>query len=275
MTDDPVRNTPGGAGPTSRPAERPPAAVAVAAALELRGYEATWPTDRADPDCLLRPVEGVDPPLAHVGTGTEVAVEALPSAEPTVVVDAVAAAAREGRFALLAADRRTARDAHAVLTDPPAIRAVDDDGHRTFYEVPDRLRVGDAGFGAVRADGDLVWREETSGGVTGDRGVRLVLEADGRAQAAFDDYAALACPVPGSLPYTYRREGDKRIHVLDRDGHEVGVYGSIRAMKANAYRPVPDPLVPEVHFPDGVRLSRAWAVAVVEDGEIAEFLTAR
>jgi hypothetical protein len=248
--------------------------MAVATHLEPRGYEAAWPTDRADPDSLLRPAEGADPPLARVGAGTEVAVEALPSAEPTVVVDAVAAAARHGRFALLAADRRTARDAHAVLTDPPAVRAVDDDGHRAFYEVPDRLRVGDAGFGAVRADGDLVWREETGGGVTGDRGVRLVLEADGRVQVAFDGYASLACPAPGAFPYTYRREDDRRIHVLDRDGHEVGVYSSVRAMKANAYRPVPDPLVPEVHFPDDVRLSRAWAVAVVEDGEVVEFLTA-
>ena len=273
MTDDPARDTPGGPGPTGRPAERPTAAVAVATSLELRGYEATWPTDRAGPDCLLRPTEGAVPPLARVEASRDVAVEALPSAEPTGVVDAVAAAAREGRFALLAADRRTARDAHAVLTDPPAVRSVDDDGHRTFYEVPDRLRVGDAGFGAVRADGDLLWREETSGGVTGDRGVRLVLEADGRVQAAFDGYTALACPAPASFPYTYRREADKRIHVLDRDGREVGVYGSIRAMKANAYRPVPDPLVPEIHLPDDVRLSRAWAVAVVEGDEVAEFLS--
>jgi len=63
--------------------------------------------------------------------------------------------------------------------------------------------------------------------------------------------------------------------VRDRDGREVGVYPTVRAMKADAYRPVPDPLVPEVHFPDGVRLSRSWAVAVVGDGEVDGFLTAR
>ena len=274
MTDDPVRNTSGRAVPTRRPANRSPAAVAVATHFELRGYEATWPTDRGESDCLLRPVEGADPPLTRVEPTRDVDVEALPSADPTVVVDAVAAAARENRFALLAADRRTARDAHDVLIDPPAVKGIDADGHRTFYEVPDRLRVGDAGFGAVRADGDLVWREETAEGVTGDRRTRLILEADGRVHAAFDDYTALACPAPGAFPYTYRREDDRRIHVLDRDEHEVGVYGSIRAMKANAYRPVPDPLVPEVHLPDGVQLSRAWAVAVVEGGEVVGFLTA-
>jgi hypothetical protein len=36
---------------------------------------------------------------------------------------------------------------------------------------------------------------------------------------------------------------------------------------------VPDPLVPEVHLPADVRLSRAWAVAVVEGDEVAEFLS--
>ena len=62
-----------------------------------------------------------------------------------------------------------------------------------------------------------------------DRTERIpLLEADGRVQAAFDGYTALACPAPASFPYTYRREADKRIHVLDRDGREVGVYGSIR-----------------------------------------------
>jgi hypothetical protein len=273
MTDEPAQDAPGGAVPTSRSAERPHAAAVVASHLESRGYESTWPTDRAEPDCLLRPVEGIDPPLARVEASRDVAVEALPSAEPTVVVGAVAAAARDGRFALLAADPRTARDAHAVLTDPPAVRAADDDGCRTFYHVPDRLRVGDAGFGAVRADGDLVWREEASGGVTGDARMRLLLEADDRVHAAFEDYTALACPSPGAFPYTYRREGDKRFHVLNRDGREVGVYGSVRAMRADAYRPVPDPLVPEIHLPEGVRLSRVWAVAVVEDGEVTEFLT--
>ena len=274
MTDDSARVTSGEPDPTDHRGERPRAAVAVVRDFERRGYEVTWPTDRGEPDCLLRPGEGVEPPLAGIETSGEIAVEALASADPTVVVDAVAAAAREDRFALLAADRRTARAAHAALTDPPALRSVDDDGHRTFYEVPDRIRVGDRGFGAVRADGDLRWREETGGGVTGDHDTRLVLEADGRIHAAFDDYTALACPSPGAFPYTYRREGDKRFHVRNRDGHEVGVYDSVRAMKANAYRPVPDPLVPEIHLPDGVRLSRAWALAVIEDGEVVEFLTA-
>jgi hypothetical protein len=277
MADDPAPDPRSGDAPSRTPEDdtgRPPAAVAVAVHLGARGYDTAWPTDRAAPDCVLSPIDGADPPLARVESSRDLAVEALPSAEPTTVIDAVATAVRGGRFALLAADRRTALDARAVLTDPPAVRAVDEEGHRTFYHVPDRLRVGEAGFGAVRADGDLVWREEAGGGVTGDGRTRLALEADGRVQAVFDGYPALACPAPGAFPYTYRREADRRIHVLDRDGHEVGVYPTIRAMKANAYRPVPDPLVPEVHLPGDVRLSQAWAIAVVEDGDVVEFLTA-
>jgi hypothetical protein len=274
MTDDPAPETRADPVPDHRTTERSPAAAAVAGQFETRGYEAVWPTDRGVPDCVLRPAAGAESPLARIEAGRELAVEALPSADPTAVVDAVAAAVREERFALFAADPRTASAIEGVLTDPPAVRAVDDDGHRTFYSVPDRLRVGDAGFAAVRADGALVWREEAGGGVTGDDRTRLLLEADGRVQAAFEDYAALACPSPGAFPYTYRREADKRIHVGNRDGREVGVYGSIRAMKANAYRPVPDPLVPEVHLPEGTRLSRAWAVAVVEGGSVVEFLYA-
>jgi hypothetical protein len=272
MTDDPGRGRREAIRQAGSAARRPSAAATVAAHFEASGYDATRPTDRGEPDRLLRPGVAADPPLARIEPDGELAVEALPSADPTVVVDAVAVASGAGRFALLAADRRTAEAARDVLTDPPAVRAVDDAGDRTFYHVPDRLRVGDAGFGAVRADGDLVWREETAGGVTGGDRTRLLLEADGRVQAAFEGYPELACPAPGAFPYTYRRESDKRVHVRNRDGREVGVYNSIRAMKADAYRPVPDPLVPEVHLPEGVRLSRAWAVVVVEDGEIVEFL---
>jgi hypothetical protein len=42
-------------------------------------------------------------------------------------------------------------------------------------------------------------------------------------------------------------------------------------MKANAYRPVPLPLVPEHHLRENPRLARAWGLAVV-DSE-GEFVT--
>jgi hypothetical protein len=246
----------------------PRPARAVADHLAAEGaYTVHRPADRADGDLHLRPT-GEE---ACFGS-SEVAVEALASADPTVVVDAVAAAAKRGRFALIAAGPEAARAAHAVLTDPPGAASVDAEGHRTFYHVPDRLRVGSAGFGAIRADGELTWRETTDeAGVTDERTTRLVLEADGRLHAAFDEYTALACPSPSAFPYAYRRDADKRIHVT-KDGREVGVYTSIREMKADAYVPVPDPLVPEVHLPDGAELAGRWAIASVGEGGV-ELLT--
>jgi len=262
-TSDPV----GGDGERPRDAA-PRLAAAVAEDFEREGYDVVRPIDRAEGDFHLRPTgDG-----ARFGTG-EVTVDELPSADPTVVVDAVAAAAKRGRFALLAADPETAREAHAVLTDPPGAASVDGDGNRTFYHVPDRLRVGSEGFGAIRADGDLVWREtHDAGGVTGEERTRIVLEADGTVQAVFDAYTDLACPSPTAFPYAYRRGSDKRIHVT-KDGREVGVYNSIRELKADAYVPVPDPLVPEIHLPDGAELAGRWAIASVDaDGDV-ELLT--
>jgi hypothetical protein len=255
----------------------------VCEALRDRGYRVEFPTDRGAPAAVATPQPGSDP----VAADGPLAVEPLDPAhvpparsttgvDPTTVVDRVADAAPE-RTCLFVVDAAGAAAVREILTDPPAVRAVDDDGCRTFYHVPDRLSTPE-GLGCVRADGPLTWREEpATGGIRGnssgskaeaadaDAGTdrRLVLTADGTVHAAFADYAALACPTAEAFPYTYRRGEDRRIHVRSRDGRTVGVYPSVRAMKADAYEPIPDPLLPEVHLPDGVRLRRAWGLAVV------------
>lgn len=265
------------------------------AALRERGYTVSFPDDRAEPAAVATPGLDAAPPEGATGG---LALEPLatrsrvrrardperPAAEPTQVVDSLAAAADRDLTCLFVVDERGAAAVREVLTDPPAVRAVDADGCRTFYDVPDRLSTGD-GLACVRADEAPVWREEpATGGVTAgestegaerrgrtgrdsagaggtaDAATRLVLAADGAFHAAFDDYTALACPTAGAFPYTYRRGEDKRLHVRNRDGREVGVYPSVRAMTADAYRPVPDPLVPEVHL-DGDRRA-AWLLAV-------------
>ncbi len=268
-------------------------------ALRERGYTVAHPDDRAQPAAVATPgpdatpLEGVAGGLALEPLATRSRVRRArdaeqPAAEPTQVVDSLATAAGRDLTCLFVVDERGAAAVREVLTDPPAVRAVDADGCRTFYDVPDRLSTG-AGLACVRADEAPVWREEpATAGVTGgesatrptgkagnrqrtgrdsaapggraDAATRLVLEADGAIQAAFDDYTALACPTARAFPYTYRRGDDKRLHVRNRDGREVGVYPSVRAMKTDAYRPVPDPLVPEVHL-DGDRRA-AWLLAV-------------
>lgn len=258
-------------------------------ALRERGYAVTVPEDRAAPAAVATPGPDADPPVPVDGG---LAVEPLatrsrvrrsrdastPAVDPTRAVDAVAAAVDRGLTCLFVVDERGATAAREVLTDPPAVRAVDGDGCRTFYDVPDRLSTGE-GLACVRADEPPVWREElATGGITGetasgeeasDLPIRLVLAADGEVHAAFDDYPSLTCPTAGAFPYTYRRGPDKRIHVRNREGREVGVYASLRGMKADAYRPVPDPLVPEVHLDGDLRT--AWLLAVDTDSDGIRF----
>ena len=232
-------------------------------------YSASRPPDRADGDLHLEPT-GEHPPF---GPST-VSVECLETAAPTPVVDAVAAAAHRGRFALLAVPASIAADVRGVLTDPPGAKARDERGNRTFYHVPDRLRVGPEGFGAIRADGELTWRERSEpSGIQSEQTTRIHLEADGDVQAVFDGYGEVACPTPAAFPYHYRRDQDKRIHVRTAE-REVGVYTSIRAMKRDAYVPVPDPLVPEVHLPDGAELGGRWAIAAVDRAGAVEIESA-
>jgi hypothetical protein len=258
-------------------------------ALRAHGYRVSIPEDRADPAAVATPGPDADPPVpvdgalalepletrSRVRRARDAGPEQAPAVDPTRVVDGVAAAAARDLTVVFVVDAAGAAGVREVLTDPPAVRAVDGDGCRTFYDVPDRLSTDD-GLACVRADEPPVWREESAtGGITGrrtDDGAtdgpprRLVLTADGEVQAAFDDHAALACPAPGAFPYTYRRGDDGRMHVRNRAGREVGVYGTLRGLKADAYRPVPDPLVPETHLPTGLRLRTAWTLAVVGDG---------
>jgi hypothetical protein len=257
-------------------------------ALRERGYTIAVPEDRAEPAAVATPGPDADPPVPADGG---LAVEPLatrsrvrrardastPAVDPTRVVDTVAAAVDRGLTCLFVTDERGAVAAREVLTDPPAVRAVDADGCRTFYDVPDRLSTGE-GLACVRADDPPVWREEpATGGVTGGAAAggdgdtdsrRLVLEADGTIHAAFDDYQSLACPTAEAFPYTYRRGPDKRVHVRNREARQVGVYGSLRDMKTDAYRPVPDPLVPEVHLDGDLRTG--WLLAV-DDGDEVRF----
>jgi hypothetical protein len=233
------------------------------------GYAVTYPETCAAPDAIATRETGSTPPLDWFGE-RPLALEALHTITPTTVVDRVAHAAVHGRVCLFVADAEDADRVRTVLTDPPCVEAVSEDGCRTFYHVPDRIRLGDAGYACVRTTDPLVWREEPA---SEGRDTRLVLATGGEVQAAFDDHTGLACPAPDEFPYAYHRGDDKRIHVT-RDGRQVGLYSSIRAMKADAYQPVPDPLIPEAHLPGGIRLRKAWAVAVVEDGRLDGFVTA-
>jgi hypothetical protein len=228
----------------------------VCATLAARGYA----TERRDGHAVARPSEDTDrvgiPGVLHV----------VPArTQPAAVLGAVGAAAGADRTALFAAHPAEAEAIRSILTDPPGLLEAGEAG-RTFYSGPDRLRAGDAGLACCRGAEPPVWREKSADGVTGE-GTRYVLDSAGEATTAFRDFAALACPGRAAFDYAYRRDEDGRFVVQNLEtGRTAGRFASITAMKAQTYRPVPVPLVPE-RLVEG-HLPASWAVATVENGRV-------
>jgi hypothetical protein len=248
---------------------RPPTPDAEPVLTDLadRGYETARLPGTDQPAAVAT---GGDPPGAV--TDRPFSVEPLAVATPLDLAARLSTAAAERRATLFVADPETAADARQILTEP-FLRRPDADGSRAFYSIPDRIRLTDDTYAAVAADGDLRWREEpATPGVTGDAAddPRLLLEAHGDLLAALPSVDGLACPGPDpdAFPYRYARGADRRIHVSDRDG-EIGTLSGITAMKADGYRPVPLPLVPEHHLRENPHLARRWAIAVLDDGDVS------
>ena len=198
---------------------------------------------------------GVPGPLSVVRATTD----------PTALLESIGAAANAGRTALLVAHPDDVAGLRRVLTDPPGL-ADRTDSHRTFYNISDRLPAGDEGFACCRADDAPIWRETRGEGVTGE-GQRFVLFADGRPITAFESFDAMSCPSADAFEYAYRRDDDGRFVVRRLASDRiVGRFPSVRELKANAYRPIPVPLVPEAVV-DGY-LPEAWAIATVDDGRV-------
>ncbi|WP_299235823.1 hypothetical protein [Natronomonas sp.] len=229
---------------------------AVRGSLVERGYDVS----ERDGRLLADPTAGADP----IGVpGALLVVEAGP--DPTALLEAVGSAAAADRTALVVSGAETAGAIRRTLTDPPGL-AARTERTRTFYNAPDRLPAGQKGLACCRADATPVWREEPMEGVTGE-GTRYVLYADGDPVTAFESVAALSCPSAAAFEYAYRRGDDGRFRVEKlRSGRTVGRFVSVRELKANAYRPVPVPLVPE-DVVEGY-LPEAWALAVVEDDRV-------
>jgi hypothetical protein len=253
------------------------------AACEDRGYEVTTPRKPWLPVSLAEPTADASPFVPRATNGL-VAIEPLASDEttPTTLLSRLRNNAGNDRFSLFVVESETAaRVVHEVLRRPPLVAAEDDHGRRTFYNGPDRIPLAEGGYAAVRTDtdpDDLVWRES---GVGDERSLILVdsgksARYEGRAGeereepvgavvTCFDGVEDLACPAAESFPYSYHRDSDdKRFRVRSRDGRTVGVYDGVADMRANAYLPLPMPLVPE-HVFDGVPSVRdEWAVLVVD-----------
>jgi hypothetical protein len=235
------------------------------ATCERRGYEVTIPDQPWLPTALANPGSDTDP-FVPQATNTVVAIESLEPTEvtPTMVLSRLKNNAGHDRFSLFVVENaEAARDVRAVLSDPPLVAAEDEYGRRTFYNGPDRIPLAGGGYAAIRTDtspDDLVWRET---GESDDHSLQLV--DDGTVVTVLDSVADLGCPLAEAFPYSYRRDrDDKRFRVETRDGRVIGVYDGVADMRANAYVPLPMPLVPE-HVFDGVASVRnEWAVLIAD-----------
>ena len=259
------------------------------AVCDRRGYDVATPEKPWLPAAVADPTADSDPFVSHA-TSEQVAVEPLAPSEvtPTMLLSRLRNNRTHDRFSLFVVDHATAETARDVLATPPLVAAEDDYGRRTFYNGPDRIRLVDGGYAAVRTDTspeNLVWREDgdgdeqslllvdtgrgadatrVAGGVDGSEDTR----ASEPVLAWLDGVDALACPPADRFPYSYRRNSaDKRFHIRRRDGEVVGVYDGVSAMRANAYVPVPMPLVPEHVFAGVGSVRDEWAIVAVDDGE--------
>ena len=205
-------------------------------------------------------------PTALAGVDAPLAVLALADSTPLSVVSAIANAAHEGRVPVLVADRRTEEAIEPILSEPFLLRRKGSGG-REFLSVEDRIRLSDDSYACVGAGGTVEWfeRDELSDEPP------LVLEVGGEEITALDSVDGLACPGPSvsAFRYSYARGEDGRFRVF-ADGQAVGQYTGVSAMRADGFRPVPLPLVPEHHVRDHGRLARATLVATVgPDGTVS------
>ncbi len=187
----------------------------------------------------------------------------LTDGRPLAVVSAVAYATRRGRAPVLVAAPQTRADAEEVLSAPVGL-AGREGSRRQFYAVEDRIRLTDDTFACVAARGPLQWAEASTRSETDTP--QLHLADDGEIVAVLDSVATLSCPgpTPDAFPVRYARS-DRQFRVLDTDG-VVATCGTIAAMRADGYRPVPLPLVPEHHIRENPSLARATLLADPDGG---------
>jgi hypothetical protein len=258
------------------------------AVCDRRGYDVTTPEKPWLPSAVAEPTVDADPFVSRA-TSEPVAIEPLAPEEvtPTMLLSRLRNNRRHDRFSLFVVDQAAAETARDILVDPPLVAAEDDYGRRAFYNGPDRIHLADGGYAAVRTDTppeNLVWREDGDG----DERSLLLVDAGRDADAAcaaegfddpqeariseavlawLDDVDSLSCPPASQFPYSYRRSSaDKRFRIRRPDGDVVGVYNGVSAMRANAYVPVPMPLVPEHVFAGVDSVRDEWAI-VVAGGE--------
>lgn len=189
------------------------------------------------------------------------------SGAPLSIVSQIANAAQEETVPLLVVDRWTRDDVRSVLAEPFLLAGERDVG-REFYSIPDRIRLTDDTYACAPTTASLQWVEDQTATVTRRTtdAPQLVLQARDDVVTALDSTESLRCPgpPPDAFPTRYERVDD-RFRVYE-GADIVGSFAKIRTMRAQGYRPVPLPLVPEHHVRSNGHLARSVVLAAVEDG---------
>lgn len=252
---------------------------------ERHGYEVDRPARSWLPEAIATLADETGGRPLFGDETAPVAVEPLDASdvEPTTVVSRLWNNSNHGRRSLFVVpgDDADALAATVVglLSAPACVADEADDGCRTFYNGPDRIKLAGGGYALHKAtDPDFQWfevpdeRDADTADRTGTDRRRVVLADGDEEVAVVDGVDGLGCPPASTFPYSYRRNPrDKCFHVTDASGREVGVFTDVRSMRAAAYEPIPMPFVPEHLFDESVR--SLWAV-LVDDGEGRRLYTA-
>ncbi|ERG89247.1 MAG: hypothetical protein J07HX5_01403 [halophilic archaeon J07HX5] len=235
-------------------------------ALRDRGFELE---DNEQPGADGVVATGGQLPESQRPPTTPLAVTTPLSTEPLEIVSALDNAATQERVPLLVAAPESATAIRELLA-APSLLAGRNRG-RLFYGVADRILLQEGGYACVAADrtATLQWHERATQAETDTPG--LVLTVDETPQLTLASVATLRCPGPAAadVPYRYVRAEAGQFRVLAGDTDTpVGRYESTVAMRADGYRPVPLPLVPEHHIRTNGRYARSVVLATVSENGV-------
>lgn len=155
---------------------------------------------------------------------------------------------------------RAETEIEPILSDPFLLR---DQlaGRRHFFSIEDRIRLPDDSYACLGTTGPVEWFESTRQATDNPQ---LRLAAGGETVTVLESVDALSCPGPSTSAFQYRyaRGDDGQFRVFD-PSQMIGRYNSIKAMRADGFRPLSLPLVPEHHVRDHAQLARATLIARV------------
>jgi hypothetical protein len=225
-------------------------AAVVAEDLQDRGF-------RLDTDGRTSVARGSSTTL--VPSEAPLAIVSPRNSRPLTVISTIANAVHDGHVPVLVADRQTETEIEHILSDPFLLR--DRRAGRHFFPIEDRIRLPDDSYACLGTTGSVEWFE---GGRQATDEPQLRLAAGGETVTVLESVDALSCPGPSTSAFQYRyaRGDDGQFRVFD-SSRMIGRYNSIKAMRADGFRPLPLPLVPEHHVRDNGKLARATLIARV------------